>query len=162
MRDKMKSWKVLCCSMIVLVLAVWAAAGSAEEVIVGYSGPLSGPGAEYGLDNVNGVDMAIREINIGGGITVKGKNYTFKLHRLDDRAGMAEAVSNARRFVAQDKAPVVFNSSATTIGALLRINEVKGSEFLVVGYTSAHAVHNLDNKLLINPTPDLLAYVAAA
>jgi len=106
--------------------------------------------------------MAVREINAAGGITVKGKNYFFKLHRLDDRAGMAEAVGNARKFVAQDKAPVVFNSSATTIGALMKINETRGSEFLIVGYTSAHALHGLGNKLLINPTPDFLAYVAAA
>lgn len=158
----MKSWKVLLCSMFVFVIAAWVAVGAAEEVVIGYSGPLSGPAAEYGQDNVNGIDMAIKEINIAGGITVKGKRYTFKLHRLDDRAGMAEAVSNARKFVTQDKAPVVFNSSATTIGALLKINETKGSEFLLVGYTSAHRLHNLGNKLLVNPTPDFLSYVAAA
>ncbi len=159
----MKSWKALCCCLVLFFAVVtWAATSQAEEVVIGYSGPLSGPAGEYGQDNVNGIDMAVREINAAGGITVKGKNYFFKLHRLDDRAGMAEAVGNARKFVTQDKAPVVFNSSATTIGALMKINETKGSEFLIVGYTSLHALHGLGNKLLINPTPDFLAYVAAA
>jgi len=158
----MKNWKVFYCSMLAFVFVAWASIGAAEEVVIGYSGPLGGPGAEYGQDNVNGVDMAIRELNAKGGITVKGKNYTFKLHRMDDRAGMDQAISNARKFVAQDKAPVVFNSSATTIGALLKINETRGSEFLVVGYSSLHSFHNLGNKLVINPTPDFLSFIQAA
>lgn len=159
---KMKSWKALLCSLFVLTFTGWAIAGATEEVVIGYSGPLSGPGAEYGQDNVNGIDLAVKELNAKGGITVKGKRYTFKLHRLDDRAGMDQAISNARKFITQDKAPVVFNSSATTIGALLKINETKGSEFLVVGYSSVHTFHGLGNKLVINPTPDFLSYMAAA
>lgn len=145
-----------------LVFVTGASAVAADEVVIGYSGPLSGPGAEYGQDNVNGIDLAIREINDAGGILLKGKKYTFRLHKLDDRAGMAEAVANARKFLKQDKTPVIFNSSATTIGALLKINEIPGSEFLVVGYSSVHALHHLGNKLLINPTPDYLSYTEMA
>ena len=66
----MKSWKVFICSMFVLALIAWAAVGSAEDIVIGYSGPLSGPAAEYGQDCVNGIDMAINEINAAGGITL--------------------------------------------------------------------------------------------
>ena len=158
----MKRRKIFLYSIFVFAFLSWSAVGAAEEVVIGYSGSLSGPAAEYGQDNVNGIDMAIKELNASGGITVKGKNYTFKLHQLDDRAGMTEAINNARKFVTQDKAPVVFNSSATTIGALLKINETTGNEFLLVGYSSMHTLHNLGNKLLINPTPDYLSFIAAA
>lgn len=139
----------------------WNAALAAEEIIIGYSGPLSGPAAEYGQDCVNGVDMAVKEINAAGGITVKGKKYTFKLERLDDRVDPTLAVNNARRFVSQFKTPVVFNSIATTIGPLMRVNETKGSEFLVAGYSSVHAHHTLGNKLVINPCPNFLSYISA-
>lgn len=133
----------------------------AGEVVIGYSGPLSGPAAEYGQDCVNGVDMAVKEINAAGGITVKGEKYTFRLERLDDRVDPTLAVNNARRFVSQYKTPVVFNSIATTIGPLMRINETKDSEFLVAGYSSVHAHHGLGNKLVINPCPNFLSYIAA-
>ncbi|MBP7766310.1 MAG: ABC transporter substrate-binding protein [Deltaproteobacteria bacterium] len=155
---KKKMWSVLA----LLVFVAWASAAAAEEVVIGYSGPLSGPAAEYAQDNVNGIDLAIREINDAGGILLKGKKYTFRLHKLDDRAGMAEAVANARKFLKQDKTPVIFNSSATTIGALLKINEIPGSEFLVVGYSSVHTFHTPGSKLLINPTPDYLSYMEMA
>ncbi|MEE9934276.1 MAG: ABC transporter substrate-binding protein [Deltaproteobacteria bacterium] len=157
----MKSWKTLFCSLFVAALFFWAAAAPAEEVVIGYSGPLSGPAAEYGQDCVNGVDMAVKELNAAGGITVKGKKYTFRLERLDDRVDPTQAVNNARRFVAQYKTPVVFNSIATTIGPLIRVNETKGSEFLVAGYSSVHAHHTLGNKLVINPCPNFLSYIAA-
>ncbi len=155
---KKKMWSVLA----LLVFVAWTSAAAADEVVIGYSGPLSGPAAEYAQDNVNGIDLAIREINDAGGILLKGKKYTFRLRKLDDRAGMAEAVANARKFLKQDKTPVIFNSSATTIGALLKVNEIPGSEFLVVGYSSVHTFHALGNKLLINPTPDYLSYMEMA
>ena len=153
---------ILLGSMFVLALAAWTSVCAAEEVVIGYSGPLSGPAAEYSQDSINGIDMAIREINAAGGISVKGETFTFKLKRLDDRAGMDQAIINARKFVNQDKAPVVFNSLATTIGALLKINEAKGGEFLLVGYSSVHTHHNQGNRLLINPTPDFRSFVKAA
>lgn len=157
----MKSWKVFICSMFVLAFTAWAAVGSAEDIVIGYSGPLSGPAAEYGQDCVNGIDMAINEINAAGGITFKGGKYTFKLEKLDDRIDPTQAVNNANRFVAQYKAPVVFNSIATTTGALLNINQTKGSEFLLAAYSSVHSIHALGNKLLINPTPNFVTYAVA-
>ena len=157
----MKIWKILSRLFCVVVFMSWGVALASDEVVIGYSGPLSGPAAEYGQDCVNGVDMAVKEINATGGITVKGKKYTFRLERLDDRVDPTQAVNNARRFVSQYKTPVVFNSIATTIGPLMRVNETKGSEFLVAGYSSVHAHHALENKLVINPCPNFLSYIAA-
>ena len=34
----------------------------AEEAVIGFTGPLSGPGAGYGRDNVNGLQMAVEDI----------------------------------------------------------------------------------------------------
>ena len=82
----------------ILFLAItWNAFVFAADIVIGYSGPLSGPAAEYGQDCVNGVDMAINEINARGGITVKGQSYTFRLERMDDKVNPRTAVENARR-----------------------------------------------------------------
>ena len=61
--------------ILVAVLALaWpaadASAQAAKEVVIGFTGPLSGVAAEYGQDCANGVEMAIKEINAAGGITV--------------------------------------------------------------------------------------------
>ena len=82
-------------SLIIVFSFVFSlsATGFADEIVVGFSGPLSGPAAEYGQDCVNGVDMAVKDLNAAGGITVKGQKYTFKLDRLDDRTDPTQAVN---------------------------------------------------------------------
>ncbi len=92
--------------ILVAVLALaWpaadASAQAAKEVVIGFSGPLSGVAAEYGQDCANGVEMAIKEINAAGGITVGGEKYLFKLVKLDDRVDPTEAVNNSRKLLDQ-------------------------------------------------------------
>ncbi len=65
--------KRLLCFLFVFLAAAWGAKADAEEIVVGFTGPLSGPAAEYGQDCLNGIDMAVKEINASGGMKVKGK-----------------------------------------------------------------------------------------
>ncbi|MEW6184658.1 MAG: ABC transporter substrate-binding protein [Thermodesulfobacteriota bacterium] len=161
----MKGNKIaLGCLMITVLLlsgAIGYAAPQAQEVVIGYTAPLSGPAAEYGQDCVNGVDMAINEINKSGGITVKGKKYTFKLEKLDDRIDPTQAVNNARRFRDQFKTPAIFNPVFNTITPMMQINQEKGNEFLMMAYTSTPKVTALNNKLLVAIPPNFEIYVQA-
>ena len=151
----MKSFKALLCSMFVLAFVVWATVGSAEEIVVGFSGPLSGPAAEYGQDCVNGVDMAVKEINAAGGVTVKGKKYTFRLEKLDDRVDPTLAKNNALRFVNQHKAIAVFNPIATTIGSIMAIPE---QNFIIGAFSSVHTIMDKGHPMIINPVPNFAVY----
>lgn len=153
----MKHWKSLIFGMVISVtlLVHLAVAG---EIIVGYSGPISGIAAEYGQDIVNGIDMAVKEINEAGGITVAGKKYTFKLEKLDDRADATQAVNNARRFQAMG-AIAVFNGVFTTTAPMMKINEENGKEFIVMAYTSTPKIESLGNKLTVISTPTFNVYV---
>ncbi|KAF0155832.1 MAG: branched-chain amino acid transport system substrate-binding protein [Syntrophaceae bacterium] len=140
------------------ILFFWTSLGVAGEIIIGYSGPISGFAAEYGQDIFNGIDMAVKEINEEGGITVAGKKYTFKLEKLDDRADPTQATNNARRFQAAG-AIAVFNGVFTTTVPIMKINEEKGKEFLMMAYTSTPKVEALGNKLTIISTPTFSVYV---
>lgn len=131
----------------------------AKEVVIGFTGPLSGPGAQYGKDVLSGIEMAVNEINKAGGITVNGQKYKFKLEKLDDMIDPTQAVNNARRFVERYNAPAVFNPVFNTIGPLMEINQQQGSEFLMMAYTSTPAVDELDNDLTISIPPPFTAYV---
>jgi branched-chain amino acid transport system substrate-binding protein len=143
---------------VAAMLLTWATVTMAGEIVVGYTGPLSGPAAEYGQDILNGVDMAVKELNAAGGVTVKGEKYTFKLEKLDDRIDPTQAVNNARRFKA-DKAIAVFNGVFNTIAPMMKINEEKGNEFLMIAYTSTPKVTELKNKLMVCTTVGFATYV---
>jgi hypothetical protein len=59
---------------ISFMLMTWVAPSGAAEVInVGYTGPLSGGAAKYGQNNLDGLKMAVDEINESGGMTATGR-----------------------------------------------------------------------------------------
>ncbi len=154
----MKCLRMLVGLVAAVLVISWAGSSRAEDIVVGYTGPLSGPAAEYGQDIFNGVDMAVKEINGAGGITVKGKKYTFKLEKLDDRVDPTQALNNARRF-RTNKAIAVFNGVFNTITPMMKINEEKGQEFLILAYTSTPKATDMGNKLLVALTVDFTTYV---
>lgn len=154
----MKYLKVFICLAAAVFFVSWAGNSKAEEILIGYTGPLSGPAAEYGQDIFNGVEMAVKELNAGGGIMVKGKKYTFKVDKLDDRIDPTQAVNNARRFK-QNKAIAVFNGVFNTLAPMMKINEEKGNEFIVMAYTSTPKVTEMGNKLVVATTLDFNTYV---
>ena len=154
----MKYLKGLVCLFVAVFVMSWTGSSRADEIVIGYTGPLSGPAAEYGQDIFNGVDMAVKELNAAGGITVKGKKYTFRLDKLDDRVDPTQAVNNARRF-RQNKAIAVFNGVFNTTAPMMKINEEKDNEFIMMAYTSTPKIETLGNKLMVDTTVDFTTYV---
>ena len=148
---------VLC----LLTLALFCSGAYAKDVVIGFTGPLSGPGAGYGRDNVNGLQMAVDDTNKAGGLTIKGKKYKVKLKSYDDMISPPNAVNNARRLVARDGAVVIFNPVFNTIAPLMQINEQPGSEFLVMAYSSTPKIEEIPNKLTASIPPPFTAYVHA-
>ncbi len=159
----MKPIKQLSFTIVIgfLVLGLFCPGVSAKDVVIGFTGPLSGPGAGYGRDNVNGLQMAVDDINAAGGITIKGKKYTFKLVSYDDMIDPSAAVNNARRLVARDGAKVIFNPVFNTIAPLMQINEQPGSTFLMMAYSSTPKIEEIPNKLTVSIPPPFTAYVHA-
>src|SRR5215469_15203464 len=90
------------------LLGVLAGSALAQETVkIGFTGPLSGGGALYGKNVVNGMELAIKEINAAG-LEVGGKKVKLELVALDDKYAPADAAINARRLVQQHQAAVVF------------------------------------------------------
>lgn len=146
----MRHLKVIFCFIIVVMMFFLPATSPAKDILVGYSGPLSGAAAEYGQDIFSGIDMAVREINDAGGITVKGQKYKFRLEKLNDHVDPTMALKNARR-LQENGAIAVFNSVFTTVAPMLRINQEKGKEFLLMAYTSSPRLMETGNKLVVAP-----------
>lgn len=133
--------------------------GGGNEVVIGFSGPLSGVAAEYGQDGLNGVDMALKEINEAGGITIDGQTYTFRVEAMDDMTDPTMAVTNTRRFRDVYNTPAIFNPVYTAIAPMLGINREEGNEFLMMAYTSTPGELLLDNDLVVWIPPPFTVYV---
>ena len=130
-----------------------------NEVVIGYSGPLSGPAAEYGEENRDGIKMAINDLNEAGGLSIGGEQYTLKLEALDDEAEPSQAVSNSQRLRDMHDVPAVFNPVATSISPTLEINEEADDEFIMMAYTSTPLELQYDNDLAVYISPSFTSYV---
>jgi branched-chain amino acid transport system substrate-binding protein len=153
----MKRWRISLWLAAAFLLAYLTVA-SGEEIVIGFSGPLSGPAAQYGQDCLYGLDMAAREINTAGGVSIQGKKYFFTIEKLNDRADPTQAKNNALRLVHRHRALAVFNPVSTTLFAIMGIPQTRGREFIIGAYTSIHAVMEKKHPMIINAVSDFTAY----
>ena len=149
--------KLLCGFAAAVLILAASFAHAANEIVIGFTGPLSGPAAEYGQDCVNGVDMAIKEINAAGGVMADGQKYLFRLEKMDDQVNPTRTVANARELL--DKgALAIYNPVFGTAASLLAINEEECGEFILLAYTSSSKADEIKNNLLVVPAPPLTVY----
>ena len=108
-------------------------AQSGEPVIVGVCGPLTGQYAQYGAQWKKGFDLALDEVNAGGGISGRPLKYVFEDSQSDPR----QTVAIARKFVANEKIIVELGdfSSAASMAAS-PIYQAAG--MVQLGFTNSH------------------------
>lgn len=112
-------------------LAVAATAG--EPVMIGVSGPVTGPNAQYGAQWKKGFDLALGEINAAGGIKGHPLAYTFE----DSQADPRQAVAIAQKFVSDPTIVVeVGDFSSTASMAASPIYQRAG--LVQFGFTNSH------------------------
>jgi branched-chain amino acid transport system substrate-binding protein len=76
-----------------------AFADSSEPILLGVSGPLTGPNAQYGTQWKQGFDLALDEIHASGGINGRKLAYSFEDSQSDPR----QSVAIAQKFVSDPK-----------------------------------------------------------
>lgn len=154
--SSMKRFKRLSLGLA-LGLGLATSAASAQSVTLGWTGPLSGGAALYGKQTLEGIEMAIKEINDSGGLEVDGKKYTLKVSTLDDKYSPAEAAVNARRLSQQDKVPVIFVPHFGGTAALQAFNE--NMDFIILSHSSVPAITERGNKLTVRTPPPFDIYM---
>jgi branched-chain amino acid transport system substrate-binding protein len=76
-----------------------AFADTSGPIMLGVSGPLTGPNAQYGAQWKQGFDLALDEIQAAGGINGRKLAYTFEDSQSDPR----QSVAIAQKFVSDPK-----------------------------------------------------------
>ena len=140
-------------------LCLAAPPARAQELVkIGYSGPLSGGAALYGKNVLDGMKMAVGEINAAG-LEVGGKKYKLEVVALDDKYNPSETAINAQRLVQESRAPAILVPHSGGSLALQVNNEAQ--KYLLLAYTSVPAVSGRGNKLTLRIPPEFTTYVPA-
>ncbi|SDQ91125.1 ABC transporter substrate-binding protein [Virgibacillus salinus] len=122
-----------------------------EKVVkIGYSGPLSGPGAQYGANVLNGVKMAANEINENG-FEIDGTTYKIELVALDDKYLPNETGVNVKRMVSEDDPVAIYIPHSGGVFATQEFNEE--DDFIIMAYTSEPRMYEQGNELLVGVPP---------
>ena len=93
-------------ALVVGLVAAFMFAGSParadEDLKIGVIAALSGGGTAWGLGLQRGVQLALDEVNAGGGLKLDGKIYRLSLIAYDDQYNAAQAKIAVERLVQQD------------------------------------------------------------
>lgn len=95
--------------MVATLLAGCAGAGNANEIKIGINYELSGGVATYGQSSVEGIELAIEQINAAGGINGK----KIKPVKYDNKSESAEATTLATKLMTQDKVVTVLGPATS-------------------------------------------------
>ena len=85
-----KAFAVVLAAAMLLTLAACGGSDKTAEYVIGFSGPLTGPAAVYGVAVQNSAQMAIDEINAAGGLD----GVNFKLEAMDDKHDATKVAAN--------------------------------------------------------------------
>ena len=80
---------------VIVAAGLLPVAAQAENIKIGFPMPLSGPASVYGVPITKGAEMAVQEINAGGGIL----GHKVELLTRDSKASADEAVRLARELI---------------------------------------------------------------
>lgn len=146
--------------LLVLAIVAGCSSGSAGDgstvVKIGFTGPLSGGAALYGRNVLDGLQIAVTDINDEGGVSIDGKSVRFEVVTLDDRYFPNESATNAKRLVHQHNTPVVFCPHSGGVLAIQGFN-TQAPPFILAAYTSEPQVLERGNPmtLMIPPRYDI-------
>ncbi len=112
-----------------------------NEIVIGGSGPLTGPNAQYGNAVKNAAELAVKEINDNGGVN----GQTLKLVFEDDEADSGDKAVNAYNSL-KDKGMQILLGDVTTGSTLAVIEKSKQDNiFQLTPSASAQDVIKNDN-----------------
>lgn len=84
-----------------------AAAGQAAELRIGAVGPLTGPAANSGIATLEGMRLAVDEVNAAGGLTIDGVAHQIVLVAEDSQSRPEVGVSAAQKLLDRDRVHLV-------------------------------------------------------
>lgn len=104
-----KTLALALCLLMAVSLLSGCAGGNSNVIKIGINYELSGGVATYGVSSVQGIELAIKEINAAGGINGK----QIELVKYDNKSETAEAVTLAAKLMTSDKVVAVMGPATS-------------------------------------------------
>ena len=120
---------------------------AAEPITFGVSGPLTGPNAQYGAQWKAGFDLALDEINAGGGVLGRPLAYVFEDSQSDPR----QSVAIAQKFVNDPKIALElgdFSSPASMAASPI----YQRAGLVQLGFTNSHPDYTKGGDFVWSPS----------
>lgn len=133
----------LSCAAALLTAGCGGEKKDANVIKIGVVSEMTGGSATYGNSVVNGMKLALKEINDKGGVL----NKKVELVVADSKSEPAEAANAMSKLVSQDKVPLVsglFTSSSAI--AACNISEAQKIPYLAIGATNPAVTTNKDGS----------------
>lgn len=109
-----------------------------DTILIAGIAPLTGSLASWGEGAVNGYNLAIKEINEAGGVTIDGKSYTLESAVFaDDKSDATEAISAYNNCASYDISAVIGSCSSSC--TLSFVETAQESGMLVITPYSTNA-----------------------
>jgi branched-chain amino acid transport system substrate-binding protein len=107
-------FKLLCLMLLALLGALPVLAQ--DTINIGVVMPITGREAKPGLYQKEGIELAIKQINGAGGITIKGKKLRLEEIFYDDGSDSAKSAALTERAMSSDNVVAVIGGYSTALG----------------------------------------------
>ena len=160
----MKKILVMVLALAMLVCAASFAAAQEEYIVIGGIQDMSGAAMQSGLAMHQGTELAVEEINAGGGINGK----LIKYIGYDTKGDVQEAMNAYERLVEQDGAVAVVGPPISNIGSALRDTAITKKvpvvgAFIVSGITKyPETGEAVPYNFLVQPTNEQAGEIQAS
>lgn len=143
-----------------IALLVWVPAFAADVIKVGVVDTYSGGGALQGIDNLNGLKMAVKEINEKGGVLGKKIEVVTR----DDKFSPSTGLSMAKELVLKEDVNVLVGTMSSPTA--LAISDFAAKEkipFLITGSKTEKLVGEKGNRytFLIDESTEMVGRAVA-
>ena len=103
-------------------MIIASSASAADDILIGYHGPLTGPASWVGLGGRDGALLALDEINAAGG--VNGRK--IKMVSYDDAGKPSEAEAVAKKMIQSDKVFAILGGGVSNVAIVVAEEAHKG------------------------------------
>ena len=129
--------------VVILSLGMAGVSMAADPIKVGFLAALTGPGAAFGINMMQGHKMAVDEINEAGGLL--GRKIEVVV--IDDAAQPAQSVSAMTKLVYQDKVDIVIGGwGSATVLANFKVCEKAEVPYIECGASNPRVTRGNNNQ----------------
>src|SRR3989449_2720132 len=157
-------------ALVLGLLGLWPSLATAQAVKIGAVVPLTGRYGPGGAQVRTGYEVAVEQINAGGGVTIGGKKVPLELVLLDDESDATKTVARLETLAAQGGVGSLGGFGSDLHAATASVAEKNKIPYLGIAF-ALNKIHQQGFKYLFSPfwkSPDigkhtqgLLALIAA-